>query len=81
MVVKIIPLKSNNYALVLRKRLFCNARPTLLPCKRGSFGAENTILQRWFLELTTKNMKFLFGNYLFCVYICTNENKMEDNKE
>ncbi|ATV28941.1 hypothetical protein CTM63_07225 [Prevotella intermedia] len=36
--VKIILLKSSNCALALRKRLFCNAKPTLLPCKTAAFG-------------------------------------------
>ena len=39
--VKIIPLKSDNCALTLRKRLFCNAKPTLLPCKTAAFGMQN----------------------------------------
>ena len=30
--VKIIPLKSDNCALALRKHLFCAAKPTLLAC-------------------------------------------------
>ena len=39
--VKIIPLKSHNFDLALRKRLFCDAKPTLLPCKRAAFGMQN----------------------------------------
>ena len=39
--VKIIPLKNGNCVLALRKRLFCNAKPTLLPCKRAAFGMQN----------------------------------------
>ncbi|ATV30509.1 hypothetical protein CTM46_02995 [Prevotella intermedia] len=39
--VKIIPLKSDNCALALRKRLFCDAKPTLLPCKTAAFGTQN----------------------------------------
>ena len=39
--VKIILLKSDNCALALRKRLFCAAKPTLLPCKRAAFGMQN----------------------------------------
>ena len=39
--VKIILLKSDNYALTLRKRLFCAAKPTLLPCKTAAFGTQN----------------------------------------
>ncbi|ATV27408.1 hypothetical protein CTM62_11675 [Prevotella intermedia] len=39
--VKIILLKSDNYALMLRKRLFCDAKPMLLPCKTATFGTQN----------------------------------------
>ena len=39
--VKIILLKSDNCALTLRKRLFCDAKPTLLPCKTAAFGTQN----------------------------------------
>ncbi|RQE03543.1 hypothetical protein D2S45_07475 [Prevotella intermedia] len=27
--------------MTLRKRLFCVAKPTLLPCKRAAFGMQN----------------------------------------
>ena len=39
--VKIISLKNGNCVLALRKRLFCTAKPTLLPCKRAAFGMQN----------------------------------------
>jgi len=39
--VNIILLKSDNCALTLRKRLFCDAKPTLLPCKTAAFGTQN----------------------------------------
>ncbi len=39
--VKIILLKTDNCALTLRKRLFCDAKPTLLPCKTAAFGMQN----------------------------------------
>ena len=39
--VKINSLKNGNCVLALRKRLFCNAKPTLLPCKRAAFGMQN----------------------------------------
>ena len=39
--VKIISLKNDNFDLALRKRLFCNAKPTLLPCKTAAFGMQN----------------------------------------
>ena len=39
--VKIILLKSDNCVLTLRKLLFCDAKPTLLPCKTAAFGTQN----------------------------------------
>ncbi|BAU18009.1 hypothetical protein PIOMA14_I_1501 [Prevotella intermedia] len=39
--VKIVLLKSDNCALALRKRLFCDAKPTLLPCKTAAFRMQN----------------------------------------
>ena len=39
--VKIIYRENSNFDLALRKRLFCAAKPTLLPCKRAAFGMQN----------------------------------------
>ena len=39
--VKIIYKENSNFDLALRKRLFCAAKPTLLPCKRAAFGLQN----------------------------------------
>ena len=39
--VRIIPEKNANFDLALRKWLFCNAKPTLLPCKTAAFGTPN----------------------------------------
>ena len=39
--VKIIYRENGNFGLALRKRLFCDAKPTLLPCKRAAFGTQN----------------------------------------
>ncbi|ATV38993.1 hypothetical protein CUB95_10190 [Prevotella intermedia] len=36
-----MPTKNANFDLALRKRLFCNAKPTLLPCKTAAFGLQN----------------------------------------
>ena len=38
--------------MALRKRLFCNAKPTLLPCKTAAFGMQNSrfcnaLITRW----------------------------------
>ncbi len=39
--VKIIRRENGNFDLALRKRLFCDAKPTLLPCKTAAFGTQN----------------------------------------
>ena len=39
--VKIIYRENCNFGLALRKRLFCAAKPTLLPCKTAAFGTQN----------------------------------------
>ena len=39
--VKNIPKKNENFDLALRKRLFCNAKQPLLPCKTYAFGTPN----------------------------------------
>ena len=39
--VKIISTENGNFDLALRKWLFCNAKPTLLPCKTAAFGMQN----------------------------------------
>ena len=39
--VKIIYRENSNFGLALRKRLFCDAKPTLLPCKTAAFGTQN----------------------------------------
>ena len=39
--VKIIRKKNHNFDLALRKRLFCVAKPTLLPCKTAAFRTQN----------------------------------------
>ena len=57
--VKIILLKSDNYALTLRKRLFCNAKPTLLPCKTAAFGMQNNRF------CNTLVMRMLRSNYAY----------------
>ena len=39
--VKIILTKNDNFDLTLRKRMFCNAKEPLLPCKTYAFGTQN----------------------------------------
>ena len=51
--VNIILKKNGNFDLTLRKRLFCNAKPTLLPCKKDAFGLQNN---RFCNALTTSKL-------------------------
>ena len=39
--VKILPTKNGNFGLAVRKRLFCDAKELLLPCKTYAFGTQN----------------------------------------
>ncbi len=39
--VKILPTKNGNFGLALRKRLFCDAKQPLLPCKTYAFAMQN----------------------------------------
>ena len=50
--VKIISSKNDNFVLALRKRLFCEVKPTLLRCKTAAFGMQNNsfcnaLINRW----------------------------------
>ena len=50
--VKIIILKIDNFVLALRKRLFYEVKPTLLPCKTVAFGMQNNrfcnaLINKW----------------------------------
>ncbi|PDP60116.1 hypothetical protein CLI71_07260 [Prevotella intermedia] len=50
--VKIITSKNDNFVLALRKRLFCEVKPTLLPCKTAAFEMQNNrfcnaLINRW----------------------------------
>ena len=77
--VKIIPLKNSNFDLALRKRLFCNAKPTLLPCKTAAFGMQNNRFYNALIISELRNRytyeKYLHYFYLFPTYItrCANE--------
>ena len=77
--VKIIPLKNANFDLALRKRLFCNAKPTLLPCKTAAFGMQNNRFYKALIYRLLRNSyaceKYLHYFYLFPTYItrCANE--------
>ena len=79
--VKIILLKTDNCALTLRKRLFCDAKPTLLPCKTAAFGMQNN---RFYNALIIKALhnrhaceKYLQNYNLFPVY----KNGLKNNGE
>ncbi|ATV33870.1 hypothetical protein CUC00_00855 [Prevotella intermedia] len=57
----------------MRKRLFCDAKPTLLPCKTATFGMQNN---RFYKSLTTSELSnrysceiFLQLYYLISLYI------------
>ena len=63
--VKIILLKTENCALTLRKRLFCAAKPTLLPCKTAALGMQNN---RFYNTLI---MKLLYDRYACEKYLQT----------
>ena len=71
--VKIISNKNDSFDLALRKRLFCDAKPTLLACKTATFGMQNN---RFYKSLTTSELNnrysceiFLQLCYLISLYI------------
>ncbi|ATV38490.1 hypothetical protein CTI16_08545 [Prevotella intermedia] len=73
MLVKIILKKNDSFDFALRKRLFCEAKPTLLPCKTAAFGMQNN---RFCKSLTTSELNnryyceiFLQLYYLISPYI------------
>ena len=75
--VKIILKKNDNFDLTLRKRLFCNAKPTLLPCKTAAFAMQNNrfynvLIIRWLgdrccCEKYLHYYGFLFAYIIRCV--------------
>ena len=53
--VKILPTKNGNFGLTMRKRLFCDAKEPLLPCKTYAFGMQNNrfckvLVHRWLCD-------------------------------
>ena len=79
--VKIIYKENDNFDLALRKRLFCAAKPTLLPCKRAAFGLQNN---RFCNVLTMKLLgdrccceKYLHFYNLFLSYMMKNIGETE----
>ena len=78
--VKIILLKSDNCVLTLRKRLFCAAKPTLLPCKTAAFGMQNnrfcnTLITRQLSDSCTCEKYLQFYNR-FSVYKMMNRGEV-----
>ena len=49
--------------MTLRKRLFCDAKPTLLPCKTAAFGTQNN---RFY---NTLNAKWLSNSFVCEKYL------------
>ena len=69
--------------MTLRKRLFCDAKPTLLPCKTAAFGMQNN---RFYNALKIKALhnrhaceKYLQTYSLFPVYTNGLKNNGEQN--
>ena len=53
--VKILPTKNGNFGLMVRKRLFCDAKQPLLPCKTYAFAMQNNrfckvLVHRWLCD-------------------------------
>ena len=77
--VKIILKKNGNFVFTLRKRLFCNAKPTLLPFKTAAFGMQNNRFCKALIYRLLHNSyayeKYLHYFYPFPTYMtrCANE--------
>ena len=75
--VKNIPKKNGNFDLALRKRLFCDAKQPLLPCKTYAFGTQNNrfcniLITRW-LHNSYAYEKCLQPYCLLSIYETRNE--------
>ena len=64
-------MKNDNFVLALRKRLFCDAKPTLLPCKTTAFGMQNnrfckSLIIKWLYDkyICEKHLHF-YASFLF----------------
>ncbi len=66
-------MKNANFDLALRKRLFCNAKPTLLPRKTAAFGTQNNRFCKALIMNKLHNRyaceKYLHTFLLFATYI------------
>ena len=63
--VKIILKKNGNFILALQKRLFCNAKQPLLPCKTYAFRTQNN---RFYNALIVSKLhnRYACEKYLHC---------------
>ncbi|PIN28601.1 hypothetical protein CUC04_03860 [Prevotella intermedia] len=54
--------------MTLRKRLFCDAKPTLLPCKTAAFGMQNN---RFCNTLIVKELsnRYAYEKYLHLYHL------------
>jgi len=71
--VKILPTKNGNFGSALRKRLFCDAKEPLLPCKTYAFAMQNNrfckvLVHRWLCDCYGCE-KCLHPCGVFCSYI------------
>ena len=67
--VKIVLLKSDNCALALRKRLFCDAKPTLLPCKTAAFRMQNNRFCNALVTSWLGDMDILKNSLQSCCFV------------
>ena len=67
--VKIVLLKSDNCALALRKWLFCDAKPTLLPCKTAAFRMQNNRFCNALVTSWLGDMDILKNSLQSCCFV------------
>ena len=81
--VNIILKKNGNFDLTLRKRLFCDAKPTLLPCKTAAFGTQNNRFYKALITRELNNRSFTekyLQLYYFLFYIIMKVQKIRKRK-
>ena len=67
--VKIVLLKSDNCALALRKRLFCDAKPTLLHRKTAAFRMQNNRFCNALVTSRLGDMDVLENSLQSCYFV------------
>ena len=75
--VKIILLKGDNCALTLQKRLFCDAKPTLLPCKTAAFRMQNDRFCKVLVTRRLGDVKALKILYIFVALFPIQQDRYE----